>query len=306
MNKKNRVSLIVLALLSLGVLAACSASPAEAATGTRSRRGAVENSDTTETEIVEEESPVRANQAAGNGGRGSGASNNNAGAQIVDEKSGTGAGQASRGDGRGNGTNSGTTERPGGGQGEPGAALAALPVGELSADEVAGLLYMREEEKLAQDVYLTLYEQWGTTVFQNIANSETTHTESVRTLLERYSLEDPAAGNARGVFTNAELQALYDQLVAQGSESLSSALRVGAAIEEIDILDLEERLAQTTQPDIVQVYQNLMDGSRNHLRAFVSVLEQQTGETYQPQYLSQAVFDEILSEQNGRGRRGGR
>ena len=115
-----------------------------------------------------------------------------------------------------------------------------------------------------------------------------------------------SAGNARGVFTDPELQALYDQLVAQGSESLSSALRVGAAIEEIDILDLEERLAQTAQPDIVQVYQNLLAGSSNHLRAFVSVLEQQTGETYQPQYLSQTVFDEILSEQNGRGRRGGR
>lgn len=195
-------------------------------------------------------------------------------------------------------------------------ALAALPVTELTEAEAAGLRFMREEEKLAHDVYITLYETWGQPIFQNIANSEQTHTDTVLTLLERYGIEDPAAGNAVGVFADPALQTLYDQLVAQGKQSLSDALKVGAAIEEIDILDLEERSAQTDKADILTVYANLTKGSRNHLRSFVSTLSQRTGETYTPQYMSQEAYDAIIagdiergSSNNNRGpggQRGGR
>ncbi len=167
-------------------------------------------------------------------------------------------------------------------------------VGRLPDAEAEGLLYMREEEKLAHDVYLTLYEQWGLQLFQNIATSEAVHTETIRALLERYGLEDPAAENALGVFANADLQALYDQLVAQGSSSLEEALRVGAAIEEIDILDLQARLETTTTAELRQVYATLMAGSGNHLRAFANTLETQSGVVYQPQYLDAETYQAIV------------
>jgi hypothetical protein len=182
--------------------------------------------------------------------------------------------------------------------------LSAIAPGTLSPEEAAGLAYMREEEKLAHDVYLTLYEQWGTNVFQNIARSEQTHTTAIKTLLDRYSLDDPAAGNGVGVFDDPDLQALYNTLVVQGSASLADAFKVGAAIEEIDILDLQERLAQTDNADIQRVYQNLENGSHNHLRAFVSNLGNQTGEVYQPQYLSQEAYDAIVNSNSGSGRGG--
>jgi hypothetical protein len=186
-----------------------------------------------------------------------------------------------------------------------GDTLSELSVDTLSDAEVEGLLFMREEEKLARDVYLTLYEKWGMPIFQNIAGSEQTHMDAVKTLLDRYDVEDPVAGNDIGVFDNSTLQALYDQLVQQGSQSLADALRVGAAIEEIDILDLEERIAETDKADIRMVYGNLMRGSRNHLRAFASTLERQAGETYQPQYLDQTAYESILntSAERGKGRR---
>ena len=185
------------------------------------------------------------------------------------------------------------------------AALGQISGGELSIAEVEGLLYMREEEKLAKDVYLTLYEKWGMSIFQNIANAEQTHMDAVKTLIERYGLEDPAAASDIGVFTNSTLQDLYDQLVETGNQSLGDALRVGAAIEEIDILDLEEYIAQTDKADIQMVYDNLMKGSRNHLRSFVSTLKKQEGEIYEPQYLSQEAYDAIVStptEAGGEGR----
>lgn len=184
--------------------------------------------------------------------------------------------------------------------------LGEIVAGELSDDEIAGLIFMREEEKLAHDVYLALFEQWGQRTFANIAESEQTHTDTVKGLLDAYDLEDPAAGRGPGDFADPNLQALYDQLVAQGSASLDAALRVGAAIEEIDILDLEEQLALTDKEDIRLVYQNLKSGSENHLRAFTSVIERQGGTTYQPDYLSLEVFEQIVSTSLGQGNRYGK
>lgn len=82
---------------------------------------------------------------------------------------------------------------------------------------------------------------------------------------------------------------------------MDEALKVGAAIEEIDILDLEEGSQQTDKADILQVYANLLKGSRNHLRSFVKTLQQQTGETYAPQYMTQAAYDVIIGSTGERG-----
>jgi hypothetical protein len=189
--------------------------------------------------------------------------------------------------------------------------LANLPPttsSELSVDESAALLYMREEEKLAHDVYVTFYSKWGLSIFQNISQSEQTHTDAVQTLLDRYGLTDPASSEV-GIFTNPDLQALYHNLVARGSESMAEAIKVGAAIEEIDIIDLETHLNQIDNIDIQQVFKNLLNGSHNHLRAFVSVFNAQTGETYQPQYLDVETYQAIIESgmgHGGKGRGGGR
>ena len=178
--------------------------------------------------------------------------------------------------------------------------------GELSAVEIAGLTFMREEEKLARDTYLTLYDLWGSQIFSNIARSEQVHMDAVGTLLDRYGITDPAAGNAIGAFADPALQALYDDLVDLGSQSLVDALTVGAIIEETDIADLFDELAAAEHSDIQRLYQNLENGSENHLRAYVSTLQRQTGDTYEPQILDQTTFDGIVSTSTGRGPRQGR
>jgi len=160
----------------------------------------------------------------------------------------------------------------------------------LLSCEVEDLIFMREEEKLAHDVYVTLYAQWGLRIFQNIANSEATHTDAIKNLLDMYGIDDPAAGNGVGEFTNPELQILYNQLVAQGSQSLADALRVGIGIEELDIQDLQTRIARTTNADIQLVYNNLLKGSENHLHAFTSTFERQTGDFIVPQYRNVGSF----------------
>lgn len=173
--------------------------------------------------------------------------------------------------------------------------------GSLTDEDIASLLYMREEEKLAHDVYLTLYEMWGAAIFNNIASSEQNHTEMVLGLLNQYGLEDPAVGNAVGVFTNADLQALYDDLVSQGSQSYEAALLVGGLIEEVDIADLQAELATTNVAAIQQVYQSLLSASGNHLSGFANSYENATGEAYSAQLLSDADVAAILNGSNSSG-----
>ncbi len=74
------------------------------------------------------------------------------------------------------------------------AAVVGLGVGSLDEGEVVALIYTREEEKLARDTYLTLYGVWEMPVFSNIAASEQSHMDAVLRMLEKYGLEDPAAG----------------------------------------------------------------------------------------------------------------
>lgn len=173
--------------------------------------------------------------------------------------------------------------------------LESISLGELNPAEIEGLLFMREEEKLAHDVYTVLYDQWSQKIFNNISNSEQTHTEAMLQLLNRYGLDDPAEGNGIGVFTNTVLQDLNNTLVASGSASLIDALMVGAAIEEIDMIDIKKYIDQVVNnDDIVLVYESLLKGSRNHLRAFVSNLEKQ-GVIYIPQYMDSTEYENIIN-----------
>lgn len=180
-------------------------------------------------------------------------------------------------------------------------AVEAIPKSDLNAKESEGLLLMREEEKLARDVYTELAKRWPETpTFSNISRSESSHTESVRVLIERYQLSDPALSQA-GKFTSSALQTLYEQLLNKGNASMIAALQVGLEIEELDIADLQKLAAQLDQDDIRLVYQELERGSRNHLRAFYKALLG-AGGTYQAQHLSPENFEQIANSQMERGK----
>ena len=155
------------------------------------------------------------------------------------------------------------------------------------------LLFLREEEKLARDVYLTLGSIWNIRIFANIAASEQTHMDAVLTLLVRRNLPDPVEDDTVGAFVNPTLAGLYGQLVSLGEESLLSAMTAGATIEDLDLNDIQAMAARNTARDVARVYDSLSCGSRNHLRAFVSQITA-LGSTYDAQYLTAAEVEEIL------------
>lgn len=143
---------------------------------------------------------------------------------------------------------------------------------DLSSKEKDGLIYMRLEEKLARDVYLTLGKTYKQKMFVNIPESEQRHMDAVKALLDKYEIADPITDNEIGSFTNADFKKLFADLVKKGQTSFKDAMLVGKEIEELDIKDLVERIEQTDNPDIKTVYENLKRGSENHLRAFTKHL----------------------------------
>lgn len=190
-----------------------------------------------------------------------------------------------------------------------GQAIGQEPVS-LNKQEKDGLQFMREEEKLARDVYDSMYAKWEVNPFGNIRYSERVHMDRMKGLLDQYKLEDPVgiSKDLPGEFRNPEMKKIYRDLVQSGSLTLTDALKAGARIEELDIADLDIRISQTNKEDILTAYRYLRMGSENHLRAFVRRLKSQ-GISYQPQHLSQQEFDRIIDGENGngccQGRRGG-
>lgn len=165
--------------------------------------------------------------------------------------------------------------------------------GALTEEEIAGLLEMREEEKLAGDVYRALYEVHAHVVFLNISKSEDAHTSAVLHLLNGFGLEDPAS-DVEGEFFDPLFTKLYAELTEQGKASLAEALKVGAFIEEYDIADLERLIEDTENETIQRVYGNLLSASKFHLKAFTNVLKT-IGESYTPTVISEEKYQDILN-----------
>jgi hypothetical protein len=164
--------------------------------------------------------------------------------------------------------------------------------GALSPAEVDALTYTREEEKLARDVYRALGARHS--MFANIEASEQRHMDAVLGLLDRYGAPDPVGARGTGRFANPQLQALHDELVRRGGASTVAALEVGVEIEELDIADIERAKRSTSRSDVLNVFDNLTRGSRNHLRSFYGALVS-AGGTYAPKHLDRAAFDAVVS-----------
>lgn len=144
-----------------------------------------------------------------------------------------------------------------------------LTPGDLSDEEAAGLIYMRQEEKVARDVYIVLGQTWDMNIFTNIASSEQNHMDAVKRMIVRYQLEDPVQTDEVGVFSNPVFQQMFDDFVLQGQQSPAEAMLVGQAIETQDISDLTYQLTFVDNMDIIKMYNNLLDASEKHFASFI-------------------------------------
>ena len=141
------------------------------------------------------------------------------------------------------------------------------------------LFFIYQEEKLARDVYITLGKLYpDENTFASIQLSEQRHIDAAQGLCEKYNIDISDVNEDEvGNFELPVLQDLYDDLVEQGTESLYDALGVGVFIEELDIGDLTDAIEKMDMPsDVVNVYENLREGSYNHLESFQGALSRVT------------------------------
>ncbi len=166
--------------------------------------------------------------------------------------------------------------------------VANLPEEDLSQEEIESLIYMWNEEKLAKDLYYSLYELYddykASNTFENIASrSETVHQELMEILLDKYQLSiddnpyDPERDLEEdyppGQYSLEEIQQLYENLLSQGQLSFIEALKVGCIVEVTDVEDLEYRLSIVGNQDIKLAFEFLKQGSYNHYWAFDNALK---------------------------------
>jgi hypothetical protein len=164
----------------------------------------------------------------------------------------------------------------------------------LTEGEKGGITYIYQVEKVARDVYRYFYDKWQTPVQDVISGSEQNHMDIMKELIDKYKLDDPAAGKGYGQFGTGDLQKLYGDLIVKGSSSEVDALSTAAMIEEFDIVEIKKNVADTDRDDVIAAYNKLMAGSENHLRIFTDKLKEKAVE-YKPQYLSQQDYNQIIS-----------
>ena len=158
----------------------------------------------------------------------------------------------------------------------PQGGINGQSLGNLTDKEIEHITYIRQEEKLARDVYSTLNEKYEAPIFANISESEQRHMDALKKLIDKYGLEDPVEDDTVGLFPTREspddtdFNVLYNDLVEQGSNSYCDALQVGIDIENLDIKDIETALDGAEARDVTRVFNNLLSGSYNHLNAFTS------------------------------------
>ncbi|MBB5347297.1 DUF2202 domain-containing protein [Desulfoprunum benzoelyticum] len=164
----------------------------------------------------------------------------------------------------------------------------------LDATEIHHLEFIREEEKLARDVYIVMAEKWGNPIFSLIIESEQRHMDAMLKLLNYFDIEDPVPDDGVGSFTNSYIGGLFTTLTERGIASEDEALAVGAFIEEYDILDIWKAVGETDVDHINEVYTNLYEGSYNHLRGYVYNWEKNTGKIYTPQLMDPEDYKDCI------------
>jgi hypothetical protein len=170
------------------------------------------------------------------------------------------------------------------------------PNAPLSDGDRRTLLHVSQQEKLARDFYSSLSETWRLDVFHTTSGSEDIHADSLRTLLARYKLPDPAYGLGRGEFNRVDLAERYDDLIARGRFSAVEALKAAASVEELEIEDISDRLPRVQSPELSNVLESVVSSDKHHLRSLVVALRR-LGHTYSPTRLPREQFDLILGEQ---------
>jgi hypothetical protein len=174
------------------------------------------------------------------------------------------------------------------------AALDSIPLGSLSEQEKSGLQATRVGAKLSRDLYIVFDSLWHLPAFSTNTFNERIHMDAAALMLTRYGLTDPTAGRVEGSFQDAQIQDLFRRFQEDGSRSAEAALQTMMYLEELDIMDIRTRLAQTDKEDLHLIYNDLLRGNALNLRDMAFELRSLGAPPYSPEFLGEGEMREIL------------
>ena len=163
----------------------------------------------------------------------------------------------------------------------------------LSMEETESLKFTAEQEKLSVELYLYAFSAYNLPIFQEIANKKTRHLTEVRAVMEDLDVEDPTEGIGVGVFNNTEIQTLYNQMRSRIEEGQNNAFIAALTVEESIIHFSGISLSETSNNTLIELYEAIICGSKNHFRTFYSELT--TSKSYVSQYFTQEEFSDIVN-----------
>ncbi|NTV17903.1 MAG: DUF2202 domain-containing protein [Bacteroidales bacterium] len=171
---------------------------------------------------------------------------------------------------------------------------------DLTADEIEFIYAVREDEKVARDLYFSFFGTFGLKPFENIGKAEDNHIKATEKLFDYYEIDYPALSE-NGKFENAIRQKLFDSLLLKGTPELE-AFKVMAMLEESNIVEYGEVLKTIANPNIKIVIENLARASANHFKAAIRQITA-LGGTYTPALMTQEQYKAVIAIGFEKGKR---
>ncbi|MEO8513275.1 MAG: DUF2202 domain-containing protein [Ignavibacteria bacterium] len=153
-------------------------------------------------------------------------------------------------------------------------------------------LKLYQEEKMAYDLYGEFYERWSLSVFSKVQQREAKHVWCVERIMDNYGFKYKSNTKA-GLYSDKEIQKIYDELSVNGCISDLAALEAAAFIKEKYIYELRESIRYQEDEYIVKVIFLMESAAQSHLRAFVNSIRL-SGSDYNPVFLSEDEFSHIM------------
>lgn len=165
----------------------------------------------------------------------------------------------------------------------------------FSENEKLGLVLTMEELKLSQDVNEFLRNKWGLDVFVSNQQNAFWDLQKMKRFLKNQDRNNPLEFLSEGKFNFPEHQEIYNTYVLRGNASINGGLYVAISLQEANCLKLLDRVDQTTNPDLLDNYRDLLLSYGNSLREMHKGMAE-LGLIYTPQFMSDQTYETIINK----------
>ena len=129
----------------------------------------------------------------------------------------------------------------------------------LSGQELQGLVFLAEKQKLHRDFYLTTFDITKNKLFEQLYLSDQQSMDLISAMLEKYGEEKLILNLSTGDFILADIQHEYDVSIQSNEKGLDQTLATAIQLEKNMSNDIQMYLDQVVgNDDIVLLYNDML------------------------------------------------